>query len=101
MHARPGQRAPTPLRFCSSSWLPKRKLLLGGKLGKAPSHKAKIELKGGAAPVHKKPYSVPLASQEAFKKELEELAKDGALERAGPPAQRRISVRRPRSSTAR
>mmetsp|Transcript_27436 Transcript_27436/g.40868 ORF Transcript_27436/g.40868 Transcript_27436/m.40868 type:complete len:1328 (-) Transcript_27436:212-4195(-) len=60
--------------------------LFDGKLRTYTDAKMDIELKPGATPVYKRPYSVPRIHLEVFRKELNRLVDIGVLERCGPSA---------------
>ena len=64
----------------------KYKDVFDGKLGCHPTAKIKIKLKPGSKPHWRKPYAVPFARREAFKRELQSLIDDGVLVRIGPSA---------------
>jgi hypothetical protein len=70
-------------RIKFESMLEKHKQLFDGKLGYYPHEKLHLQIKQGTKPVHKKPYPVPFTRQEVFKRELENLQKDGVLRRCG------------------
>ena len=55
-----------------------------GKLGCYPHQKVHLELINGAQPFCKKAYSVAHANEKLFKDELDNLCKDGVLEKCGP-----------------
>ena len=55
-----------------------------GKLGCYPHQKVHLELVQGAQPFCKKAYSVAHANEKLFKDELDNLCKDGVLEKCGP-----------------
>jgi hypothetical protein len=65
------------------SILQKRTKLFSGKLGHYKGKKMDLELIPGEVPVHQKPYPVPHAHQEVFKKELDRLCELSVLERVG------------------
>ena len=64
----------------------KYKDIFDGKLGCHPTAKIKIKLKPGSKPHWRKPYSVPFARREAFRRELDSLIRDGVLVWIGPSA---------------
>jgi hypothetical protein len=65
------------------SILKKRTKLFSGKLGLYTGKKMDLELISGAVPVHQKPYPVPHAHMEVFRKELDRLCELGVLQRIG------------------
>jgi len=62
----------------------KYKDVFNGELGCHPTAKIKIRLRPDAKPHWQRPYSVPFAKQEAFRRELQSMIKDGVLVRVGP-----------------
>jgi len=62
----------------------KYKDVFNGQLGCHPTAKIKIRLRPDAKPHWQRPYSVPFARQEAFRRELQSMIKDGVLVRVGP-----------------
>ena len=59
-------------------------LIRTGKLGTFKGFKASLELVDGAKPFQCRPYSVPLAHKDVFKKTLDEMVQWGILEKCGP-----------------
>ena len=59
--------------------LEKYKDVFNGQLGCHPTAKVRIRLKHNAIPIWQKPYSVPFARREAFKRELKSMIRDGVL----------------------
>ena len=64
----------------------KYKDVMNGELGCHPTAQIKIKLRPGSKPHWRKPYAVPFARREAFRRELQSLIKDGVLVRIGPSA---------------
>ena len=62
------------------------KNVFDGKLRCHPTAKIKIKLRPRSKPHWRKPYSVPFARREAFRRELDSLIRDGVLVRIGPSA---------------
>ena len=58
-------------------------VLFNGKLGKYPKKKVHLDLEPDSKPVHCRPYPVPRKHEAVFKKECDELCRDGVLEPVG------------------
>ena len=52
-----------------------------GRVGRTPGPPLELELKEGAEPYYRKPFTIPLKQLAAFKREVDRLEREGILER--------------------